>query len=145
MVNFLKIPTCDDDEVHGFPSCHQVGLLPEDRLPLGINASVDWPVGDEGHQPEIDDHAGRDEQDVWQAVEHQRQHGPTQVELFHLLEAREALLEEEVVDEVEVNCKEKLYEDWQSCEEKGPSRKISSSVVCLQRNEYKINLTGGFS
>ena len=118
MDNFPVIPTCNNDEVHGFPSRHQVRLLPEDRLPLGVNASVDWPVGDEGHQPEIDDHAGADKQDVGQAVEHQRQHAPTQVEVLRLLEVREAMLEENIVDEVEVNCEEKLYENRQSCEEK---------------------------
>ena len=115
MDNFPKIPTCNNDEVHGFPSRHQVRLLPEDRLPLGVNASVDWPVGDEGHQLEIDDHAGTDEQDVGQAIEHQRQHGPSQLEVLRLLESWEAMLEKDVVDEVAAICEEKLYEDWENC------------------------------
>ena len=63
---------CDDDEVHRLPSSHQVCLLPDDCLPLGIQAFVDGSVGDEGHQPEVDDHAGADEQDVREAPEHQR-------------------------------------------------------------------------
>ena len=116
MDNFTVIPTCNNDEVHGFPSRHQVRLLPEDRLPLGINASVDWPVGDEGHQPEIDDHAGADKQDVGQAVEHQRYHGLPQLEVPR--SGLQAILEEDVIDEVEVDCEEKLDEDWQNRQKK---------------------------
>ena len=71
---------CDDNEVHRLPSSHQVCLLPEDCLPLGIHPAVDGPVGDEGHQSEVDDHAGTHEQNVGQAIEHQREHRLSQLE-----------------------------------------------------------------
>ena len=34
----------------------------------------------------------------------------------------EAILEEDVIDEVEVNCEEKLNEDWQEWQQEGASR-----------------------
>ena len=46
---------------------------------------------------------------------------------FYPLEVREAMLEEDVIDEIESHGEEKLYEDWQYREEEGPPRnKIKS-------------------
>ena len=38
-------------------------------------------------------------------------------------------MEENVIDEVEVHCEEKFYEDWQDGDEEGPPDKTQCSVI----------------